>query len=253
MSQHFNILLGTVNLNNRIDIQKLLHHSEVRKWQELSIVGPKVNQVWLSPIISSSTKFEVNPSNSLYENAWKQLNQSNGKKLLFSGACPKVNQAWGIPYKDLTNQRPGYNGNLAEHEQKFFIRPRGHYEFIHQCWGQSDQRFVENYTKTAQPIRGKQWEYSGASIKSEDFLMTSPTKFEVILISYSSMHGNCSSNQRPGNGENSAESDHPSPTWMGSPTKFRSIQSAVCLKMYRNLERVADEIMHGQGQMIWYL
>ena len=38
----------------------------------------------------------------------------------FSGACPKVNQAWGIPYKDLTNQRPGNSGNLAEHEQKFY-------------------------------------------------------------------------------------------------------------------------------------
>ena len=119
MSQHFNILLGTVNLNNRIDIQKLLHHTEVRKWQELSRVGPKVNQVGLSPIMSSSTKFEVNPSNGLYANAWKQLNQSNGKN------WNSVEHAWGIPYKDLTNQRPGYNGNLAEHEQKFYQAPGG--------------------------------------------------------------------------------------------------------------------------------
>ena len=71
-------------------------------------------------------------------------------------------------------------------------------------------------------------------------LMTSPTKFEVILISYSStMHGNCSTNQTP-------------PEWVHLPS-FRSIQSVVYQKMCRNLESVADEVMHGQGQMIWYL
>ena len=60
-----------------------------------SWVGPKVNRVWLNPTMSSSTKFEVNPFSSLYANAWKQLNRSNGKKIKLSGACPKVNQALG--------------------------------------------------------------------------------------------------------------------------------------------------------------
>ena len=45
MPQHFDILLGTVNLKNKMDIQKL-HHSEARKWWELNRVGPKVYQAW---------------------------------------------------------------------------------------------------------------------------------------------------------------------------------------------------------------
>ena len=163
--------------------------------------------------MSSSTKFEVNPSSGLYVNAQK-LNQSNSRKMEFSGTvhAPKLIRP-GEFHKDLTSQRPGNSRNLAEHEHKFY-----------QAWGVllwgSSNKFEVNlasymWRNTHKPINQRQtnsrnWTEHHSGLKSS--LMISPTKFEVNLISYSTaIHGNCSTNQMPGNGKNSAENDHPPP------------------------------------------
>ena len=70
------------------------------------------------------------------------------------------------------------------------------------------REFHKNFTTNQRKTNSRNTVEHQSSLKSS--LMTSPTKFEVILISYSStMHGNCSTNQRPGNGENSAGCDYP--------------------------------------------
>ena len=179
------------------------------------------------------------------------------KKLNWVEHAQKLIRPWGIPYKDLTNQRAGNSGNLAEHELKF-NQASGSPLGVHPPSSRSIRPAIcrevhENCaTNQRQTNSGNTVEHR--SSLNSSLMTSSPTNFEVILISYSStMHGNCSTHQRPGSGKNSAESDHPTPPEWVHPPIFRSIQSAIYQKMCRNLKSVADEVMHGQGQMIWYL
>ena len=51
----------------------------------------------ISPLISSSTKFDLNSMSDLFANEWKLLDQSWLGKQEFSGMWQRVNQAWGVP------------------------------------------------------------------------------------------------------------------------------------------------------------
>ena len=81
----------------------------------------------------------------------------------------KLIRPWGIPYKDLTNERPGNRENLAEHEQKFY-QALGSPLGINPPSLRSIRPMICTWKLCNQSEANKQREYSGASIKSEGFL-----------------------------------------------------------------------------------
>ena len=123
---------------------------------------------FIRPKMGLSTKFELNPINSLSANAWKMLDQPEARKLWeFSGAWPKVNKTWGGPqwvgrpnlmliWSTVYLQMAGNWRKFIRAWLKVNQAGKGPNKFAHQISAQSEQRLVWKWTETAPPIRGQE-------------------------------------------------------------------------------------------------
>ena len=99
-----------------------------------------------SPILSSCTKFYLNPVNGLSANAQKLLDQSDVRKWQeLSRAWPEVNQAWEVPWwTHPPSLRSIWSAVWMQMHGSCWAKPRQQWEFSvwPKLWAQSPEQFA---------------------------------------------------------------------------------------------------------------